>query len=174
MAENIIAKFDSIKVHSSRKKCLIIMNYRHAFLMNVNRDKVSSDGTQLYGQTKGTVLCTGAILANYYPNNVASVYINSMTLGSTGGQAPIQNGKWDASFKIIEKENIGFNFGKSPFGLDSLDIWGFSRPEYTYADVFTGMVYYLPFEKHIRAHGLNNLIDHSSMDEIYRRLKIYT
>ena len=174
MAENIIVKYDSIKLHSTRKKCLVIMNYRHAFLKNVNRDKVSDDGTPLYGQTIGVVPCTSAILAKNYQNTVASIYVNAMTVGTPGGQAPVQNGKWDASFKTIEKEDLGFDLENSPFGLDSLDIWGFSKPEYTFADVFTGMVYYLPFEKHIRAHGLNNFIDDESIDEIYLRLKIYT
>ncbi|TAJ14874.1 hypothetical protein DMA11_03885 [Marinilabiliaceae bacterium JC017] len=174
MAENIIAEFDSIQLHSTRKKCLVIMNYRHAFLKNVSREKVSDDGTPLYGQIKGTVPCTAALLAKHYPNKVASIYINAMTVGTPEGQQPIQNGKWDASFKVLGKENVGFNFNNSPFGADSLDIWGFSKPEYTYANIFTGMVYYLPFEKHIRAHGLDNFIDDESIDEIYQRLKIYT
>jgi hypothetical protein len=174
MAENIIAKFDSIKLHTPRKKCLVIMNYRHAFLQDVKREKVADDGTPLFGQEKGAVPCTAAILANNYLNNVASVYVNAMTVGAEGGPAPIQNGKWDASFKLLAKEDVGFDFKESPFGLDSLDIWGFSKPEYTYDDVFNGIVYYLPFEKHIRAHGLDNFIDDESIDEMYVRLKIYT
>ena len=174
MSGNIINRFDSLLSHKSRKKCLVIMNYRHAFLKNVSRDKVANDGTPLYGNTKGEVPCTAALLANHYPDKVASIYINAMTVGTPGGQSPVQKGKWDASFKTVGKEDIGFNFNNTPFGRDSLDIWGFSKPEYTYADIFTGIVYYLPFEKHIRAHGLDNLIDAGSIDEIYLRLKIYT
>ncbi|PXY02574.1 hypothetical protein DF185_00325 [Marinifilum breve] len=174
MAENIIAKFDSIQSDSPRKKCMVIMNYRHAFLKNVRNEKIIDDGTPLFGNKIGTVPCVGSILANKFPNKVASVYVNAMTVGTPNGLRPIQGGKWDASFKVLAKEDVGFDFEKSPFGVDSLDIWGFSKPEHTYADVFTGMVYYLPFEKHIRAHGLENLIDQECLDEIYLRLKIYT
>jgi len=135
MAANIIQKFDSIRLYSKRKKCMVITNYRHAFLKNVQKSDTlhSSKGKfPLYSNTEKQIPCTASILANYYSNNIASIYINSMTVGSFEGQAPIQKGKWDASFKILKKDNIGFDFENTPFGIDSLDIWGFSKPEYTY------------------------------------------
>lgn len=177
LAENIIEKFDSIQKNSIRKKCLVIMNYRHAFLKNVSKTDTtynSNGGYPIYGNSQGIIPCVGSILANHYPNNLSSIYINSRTVGAIGGQQPIKKGIWDASFKVLNMENLGFDFINSPFGKDSLDIWGFSKPEYVYSDVFTGMIYYLPFEKQINACGLDNFIDSQFIDTLYRRIKIYT
>ncbi|MBP7024380.1 MAG: hypothetical protein KBB29_09855 [Bacteroidales bacterium] len=171
MAENIIHVYDSL-YQLGKNKCLVIMNYRHAFLKNI----LSANGALITN--------TGAVLNNNYKNKVASVYINSLALttkpiDTTKNVAfqdycdvPIQDGKWDAAFKILKKENLGFDFKDNQFGIDSLDIWPFSK-QYTYQDIFTGMVYYLPITKHFEAYGLEGFVDSIYVDELYRRLLIF-
>jgi len=171
MAENIIHVYDSLH-QLGKSKCLIIMNYRHAFLKNI------------LGADESLITNTGAILSNNYKNKVASIYINSLALTTNPTDTikdasfrdysnfPIQDGKWDAAFKIAKKEDLGFDFNANPFGADSLDIWPFSQ-QYTYQDVFTGMVYYLPISKHIEAYGLENFVDSTFVDELYRRLSVF-
>jgi len=171
MAENIIHVYDSLH-QLGKNKCLVIMNFRHAFLKNILR----ADGALITN--------TGAVLSNNYKNKVASVYINSVALtikptDTTKNVAfqdyydvPIQDGKWDAAFKIVKKEDLGFDFKGSPFGKDSLDIWPWSR-QYTYHDVYTGMVYYLPISKHFEAYGLDGFVDSAFVDELYERFSIF-
>jgi hypothetical protein len=175
MAFNIIRVFDSIqKSNSSRKKCLVIMNYRHAFSKPINNDI----------DNELNITNVGGILFDNYPNNVANVYLNSLATSTIAEdtnknikfrdyvQTPIQKGKWDASFKIINKENIGFDFQNNPFGEDSLDIWIWSK-QYKYKNLFTGFAYYLPLEKHIEAYGIDNYLSDTFIEELYNRLIIF-
>lgn len=171
MAENIIHVYDSLQ-HLGKNKCLVIMNFRHAFLKNILRE----DGVLITN--------TGAILKNNYQNRVASVYINSLALTIIPSDTtknviyqdycdvPIQDGKWDAAFKVSKKEDLGFDFNGSPFGTDSLDIWPWSK-QYIYQDVFTGMVYYLPIRKHIEAFGIEGFVDSAFTDELHKRILIF-
>lgn len=171
MAENIVHVYDSLR-QLGKNKCLVIMNYRHAFLKSILR----ADGALITN--------TGAVLNNNYKNKVASVYINSMALttrptDTTKNVAfqdyydvPVQDGKWDAAFKIAKIEDLGFDFRGNPFGSDSLDIWPFSK-QYTYQDIFTGMVYYLPITKHFEAYGLDGFVDSLFVNELYKRLLIF-
>ncbi len=171
MADNIIHVYDSL-CQLGKNKSLVIMNNRHAFLKNV----LGADGSLITN--------TGAILNNNYKNKVVSVYINSLALTTKSTdttknkafqdyyEVPIQDGKWDAAFMIAKKEDLGFDLNGSPFGSDSLDIWPFSR-QYTYQDVFTGMVYYLPISKHFEAYGLEGFVDSIFVDELYKRLSIF-
>ena len=173
MAKNIIHVIDSLNSNNDKKcKSLIIMNYRHAFSKHIHR-------------SNGEVATnTSAIIYNHYKDKVANVYINSLALTEIPvdttkniiyrdyTDVPIQQGKWDASFKISEKENIGFNFKGSPFGIDSLDIWPWSH-QYTYEDIFTGFVFYMPLGKHIEAFGIDNYVDSSFVDELFKRISIF-
>jgi hypothetical protein len=175
MAENIIRVFDSIKKSNSpRKKCLVIMNYRHAF------SKPVSNEIDHYPD----IANTGNILFEHYGGKTANVYLNSLAFTTavedTGKnvkfrdnvQTPIQHGKWDASFKLLNKEDLGFDFQNNPFGEDSLDIWIWSK-QYRYQDIFTGFVFYLPLEKHFEAFGIPGYLNNGFDDELYKRLKIF-
>jgi hypothetical protein len=175
MAGNIIRLFDSIKKsNSSRKKCLVIMNYRHAF-----SKPISNEIDHYLNITN-----VGNILFDHYGKKTANVYLNSLAFTTAVEdtnknvrfrdymQTPIQKGKWDASFKILNKENLGFDFQNSPFGEDSLDIWIWSK-QYKYKDIFTGFVFYLPLEKHVEAFGIPNYLNDGFEDELYRRLVIF-
>ena len=115
MASYIIKTFDSLSQYSSRKKALVIMNYRHAFSKSYTKDR--NVGDYLFEKYKGKT-------ANVYINYLASLNKfderdkDKAKMFQGMEQVPIQNGKWDASFKLSEKENLGFNFENSPFGKD--------------------------------------------------------
>lgn len=175
MAQNIIKVFDEVKAsNSKRKKCLVIMNFRHAF------SKIINNEVDKYLNISNV----GNVLFDYYGDKTANVYLNSLALTMKAVdpnknyifrdyvQMPVQNGKWDASFKVLNIESLGFNFKNSPFGEDSLDIWPWSE-QYTYKDIFTGFVFYLPIKKHYEAFGIPNLLDNDFEDELYKRLLIF-
>lgn len=170
MASNIILTYDSLNQYSNRKKCLIIMNYRHAFSKSLSRLKN-----------------VGHYLSENYKGRFANVYINSFAptwnveksdknkpkIYQNMTQIPIQDGKWDAAFKVAKKDNIGFDFNNSPFGSDYFDIWPFTNHNLTYSDIFTGFVYYLPIDKHYESIGIKNIID-GYLDELYARNVIWS
>lgn len=173
MASYIITTFDSIKLTSTRKKALVVMNYRHAFSKNLipNPNEVN----------------VGTFLFDKYPGKVANVYINSLASSNklnerdkdkpemfqNNVQVPIQGGKWDASFKAANKENVGFDFKNSPFGKDHFDIWTATQTNYNYEDIFTGFVFYLPLEKHILSTGVKNFLQGVDMEKIINELNLF-
>jgi hypothetical protein len=80
----------------------------------------------------------------------------------------IQGGKWDASFALARKENLGFNFENSPFGKDYFDFFPYTKHSFSYQDVFTGFIFYLPIEKHVDSYGVENL-SKGYENEFYKR-----
>lgn len=171
MAENIIHVYDSIKEKSVRKKSLVIMNFRHAFSKTFLEDDDKNVGHKLI---------------NTYKKKVANVYLNGLapTLKVIESdknevykdyvQRPIQSGKWDASFEIVNKESLGFDFKNSPFGKDFFDIFPYVEHNYKYQDIFTGYVFYLPLKKHYEAWGIPNYIDDDYIDEFYNQQKFFS
>jgi len=163
MADYIIAEMDTLHKHNNkRKKALVIMNYRHAFGNKfMYPDSIKPDNV-------------GRYLFDKYPGKVANVLVNSIAL--TEGRSDsdvdfgaIHKGKWDASFKVLNKDNLGFDFENSPFGKDYFDTWIFTRHDYSYSDVFDGFVYYKPIEEFQMAVGVPGLIDSSFLLELKRR-----
>lgn len=153
MASYIINTLDSLHQNSTREKALVIMNYRHAFSKSYTKDR--NVGDYLFEKYKGKT-------ANVYINYLASLNKfderdkDKAKMFQGMEQVPIQNGKWDVSFKITNKENVGFDFKNSPFGKDNFDIWQTTKTDDNYEDVFTGFVYYLPLDKHINSAGVKN------------------
>jgi hypothetical protein len=169
MADNITAKFNEIqKSSASRKKALVIMNYRHAFPhFRLERG----------GKVKDIQNMTGFLLAAY-PGKVANVMINGtgLLIGQRGnplGATAIQNGKWDAAFAVAGNPSRGFDFKGSPFGGDPFDYFPFPIPvSYTYPDVFTGFVFYKPLGEHRMSFGVAGLLDPAFTAELVRRCQI--
>ncbi|MGX5690365.1 hypothetical protein [Arcticibacter tournemirensis] len=171
MASYIIQSYDSICKNSTRKKALVIMNYRHAFSKNL-----LSGGSNV-----------GTFIFDRYPGKVANVYINHVAYTDKADerqkdkpkvfqgsqQVPIQDGKWDASFKIAGKENIGFDFTDSPFGKEHLDIWADTTANYRYQDIFTGFVFYLPLEKHKISFGVKNFFYGVNFEEMVNEWNLF-
>lgn len=173
ISRNIITTFDSISKISDRKKCLIIMNYRHAFSKTLQDDGSKNVGQYLAERYKDK-------FANVFINGVAPTKkvaksdINKATIFKNSSETPIQNGKWDASFTYTANENLGFDFENSPFGNDSFDIWPYSEHNYKYADIFTGFVYYLPIVKHIEGYGIPHFLDDGYLEELYKKEIIFS
>jgi len=140
MASTITKTFKTIQKDSTRKKCLVIMNYRHAFNDSKNY-KSKRNYVHYYNTT--------SYLFHYFKSQVANVFINNISNGENGIvfiPSPIQNSSWDKAFELCDNKPVGFNFKDSPFGSDICDIyfnWG-KRTKDTYQDIFTGMVFLNP------------------------------
>lgn len=167
MADQIIEKFRSIRNSSnSRKKALVIMNYRHAF-PHVER--------KMGNRTK-LIQNVGGFLMACYPKRVANVMINSIRILSGSSDSKVvmtvlQDGKWDAAFSVLGNPDIGFDFVNSPFGNDSFDYFPLPS-QYRYQNVFTGFIFYRPLEEHKMSMGIPDLFDAAFVDELIRRYEI--
>jgi hypothetical protein len=158
MADQIIQKFT--EVHRSdqpRKKALVIMNYRHAF-----NDRFEKPG----GKKSDNV---GRYIFEAFPEITANVLIDSVrvVLGSTDQDvimAPIQDGKWDAAFAVMDNPNIGFDLQSSPFGQDEFDFFPVRKEGLTYQDVFTGFIFYMPLEAHRFLSGIPGIFENGFDD----------
>lgn len=167
IASNIITTFDNILKTSNRKKALVIMNFRHAFSKSL-----SNDGT----------INVGEYLKRHYGNKFANVLINGIAFTTQIAKSDVdkpktfqdlseilmQDGKWDASFQIANKENLGFDFQNSPFGNTYFDLWPYSKHNFNYQDIFTGFAFYLPIEKHRDSYGIKGITDGHEV-EIYKK-----
>ena len=158
MADN----FKNLFLKSNSKKALIIMNSRHAFLNDFVRKNF------------------GSYVAKNFQGKVANVFLNTISFTSTkvsdtnvpeSAISSPQNGKWEASFITLGKDNIGFNFKDSPFGKDSFDMLPIEN-SFTYSDMFNGFIYYKPLPEWKRIIGLENLIDKNFEAEALRRFQI--
>lgn len=74
---------------------------------------------------------TGFYISSNYKNKVANVLLNSIVITNTKVTdlsvpttviSSPQKGKWEASFLIEKKDNLGFDFIGSPFGEDNFDL----------------------------------------------------
>lgn len=158
IASQIIDQFDKIKSSSQkRKKALVIMNYRHAF----NKEFVFPGGHSLKN--------VAFFLFQKYNNRMANVLLNTTGFGKNDDFVLLQDGKWDAAFKVYDKTNFGFDFRNSPFGKDSFDIWPY-KTNFTYQDIFTGFIFFQPIETHRMVEGIPGLVDSSFRIELYNRI----
>ena len=153
MADQVIHKFSEI-LHSNqtRKKALVIMNFRHAF----------NDRFELPGGKKPDNV--GRYIFEAFPGKAANVMINSVRimLGSTDQDvimAPIQDEKWDAAFAVMSNPDLGFNFKSSPFGQDEFDYFPAWKEGLTYQDIFNGLIFYRPLREHKFLTGVPGLFE---------------
>lgn len=154
IANNIINEFKNLK----NKKALIILNYRHAFNRNIK-----TEGEELKNASK--------YLFDYFGKKATNILINGVYQDSNGKTNMLQSGKWDASFKFLNIENIGFDLKNSPFGNDNFDFWS-SKNSFNYNDIFDGFVFYKPLEKFKMVWNFDGFIPKEFEDEFIRRLKI--
>jgi hypothetical protein len=168
MASTITKMFKTIQKDSTRKKCLVIMNYRHAF-----------NDTKIYKNTRNYVhyYNTTSYLFHYFKDQVANVFINNISPGENGIAiipSPIQKSSWDKAFEMVKNKPVGFNFNNSPFGTDFCDIyfnWG-KRTKDTYQDIFTGMVFLNPTSNFWFKNGTLPYIMDNFETEYTRRLLV--
>ncbi len=157
IADFIINKFNIIQ-KKKRKKILVIMNYRHAFghkFRYPNHKKPNNVGRFLFDR---------------FQTKVANILLNTLAVDSSNVNKfrAISDGKWDASFKYLNIDNIGFNLNNSPFGADYFDLWPF-KTTFTYADVFDGYIYYNSVENFKLVRGIPNIVDSVFLPELKRR-----
>jgi len=161
IAYNIINQYDKIK--SNNNKALIILNYRHAFKIHTS----TPDGEKVEN--------VGAYLADYFGNRAVSILSNRPIFFSNGKSwvyKLIQDGKWDAAFKYLKIEDIGFDFNNSIFGNDIFDMQK-GKYDLMYKDVFDGFVFYKTIEDHKLIDYYNGLISKEFEEEYFRRYKIF-
>lgn len=170
MAANFIKRYAEILADGGSNKALIILNYRHAFAKDVKNEMyektmpVSNAARFIFDHYKGRV-------ANILMNTWTSLPVENSDIGDPF--IPFHDGKWDAAFKFIHTKSLGFDFGNSPFGEDSFDLWPYSKAEYKYKDVFTGFVFYLPLGEHYELYGIPGIVSGDFKTELKRRLKIF-
>jgi hypothetical protein len=160
MAYNIINRYEKFK-SPENKKALVIMNYRHAFKIH----SVSKGGLNRN---------TGKYLTDYFGNRATSILIHqTIFVRKEKEHIPslIQDGKWDATFKYLEIDNIGFDFKNNVFGKDNLDMWDINS-HYKYKDAFDGYIFYKPIEAFNIVSGVKGLIPKDYEAEFLRRFKI--
>jgi hypothetical protein len=164
MAQNIFSVIDS-----GRSKALVIMNYRHGFGHNI---KTIANGDTI------EMPCVGKLMKDKYGKRAASFLINSMAylpyenLDSYDSETPIHQGKWDATFKYLNIDNIGFSFLDTKFGNDTLDIWPYFQDTLKYEDVFDGYLFYKPLNQQIFIDGIPNIMTNEFTKELERRTVI--
>ena len=160
MAQNIIHQYEKIKSESNTK-ALIILNYRHAF-------KIHTMGA---GELMKN---TAKYVFDYFGDRVTNIMISQANFSEKDNAfefSLIQNGTWDASFKFLNIEDVGFDLGDTPFGKDKLDIWNVDTT-YTYEDTFDGFVFYKPIEAYNLVSYFDGLIPKELEEEFFRRFKI--
>ncbi len=143
MADNIISTI----LADSLLKSLIIMNYRHAYLTPGN---------------------CGYYVARMFSGKVANVMINFGTvdlqslLKSDEVLKPLQHGKWDVAFRLMNDSAFAFDFKDSPFGKDRFD--HFVIPinpvnAKSYEEMFNGFIYYTALDDQYTSIGYNYIFE---------------
>ena len=161
IAYNIINQFEKIN-SENKSKALIILNFRHAFKIHT----ISPEDEIIQN--------AGKYLSDYFGNRAVSILSNRPVFfkkEKDWSYKLIQDGKWDASFKYLKIENIGFDFKNSIFGNDVFDLQQVKN-ELKYKNVFDGFVVYKTIEKHDLVDYYNGLISNDFENEFFRRLKI--
>lgn len=159
IAKQIIDKYNKIIKTQKRKKALIIVNYRHGFT-NIRYSEKGKKADNV-----------GRYLKEKFGKKVANVLINDLYIDNNGNFHPYQNGKWDASFELLNKSNIGFDFKNSPFGKDNFDMYPVKN-DLTYEKVFTGFIYSSPIDSFVFKKGVKNYMTKEFEKEYIRRMVI--
>ncbi len=161
IAYNIINQYEKIKTENN-KKALIILNIRHAYKIHTitpNNEIVQN---------------AGKYLSDYFGNKAVSILSNRPIFyrkGNDWAYKLIHDGKWDASFKYLKIEDIGFDLNNSIFGNDMFDLQQ-TKNMLKYKNVFDGFVFYKTIEKHDLIDYYNGLISKDFEKEFFRRLII--
>lgn len=162
MAYNIINTFERSNPDGN-KKALVILNFRHAFKTHVPRNN---------GEIQENA---AKYLFDYFGDRATNILIHQAVFRKKEkdySYALIQNGKWDASFKFLNIEDVGFDLTKTVFGKDNLDLWPVAS-SYLYEDAFDGYVFYKPIEAYQLVSYFDGLVSKEREGEFFRRFKIH-
>ncbi len=167
MANNIIQQYEKQKNDTlGRKKALIIMNYRHAFLKDY----------EYKNPKNGSRENVGRYLADKFRDKVASVYIMGLAYPNRNDEyTVVKGGKWDALFEKYNKTDIGFNLKNSPFGIEDFDVIPMDsiKQKYTYENMFTGLIFYKPIQEHKLMIGWKDFVTDDFEPEMRSRTIIF-
>ncbi len=167
MANNIIQRYQEQKNDSKgRKKALIIMNYRHAFLKDY----------EYKNPENGSLKNVGRYLTEKFGDKVASVYIMGLAYPNRNDEyTVVKGGKWDALFEKSNKTDIGFNLKNSPFGIEDFDVIPVDsiKRKYSYEEMFTGLIFYKPIQEHKLMIGWKDFVTEDFEPEMRRRTIIF-
>jgi len=158
MAQSVIEKMDRLaESGSTPSKCLVVMNYRHAFDLTGRSPEVKRFNTYEF-------------LKDTFGNRAANVLLNTRILISV----PIAGGLWDAAFEKTGNRPAGFDFEGSPFGKDPFDMFPFNptiKGKLKYRDVFTGLVYAHPLDDQYLQSGIPGYFE-GFEEEVLRRARL--
>ncbi|TVQ10019.1 MAG: hypothetical protein EA361_14600 [Bacteroidetes bacterium] len=118
---------------TNQEKSLIILNSRHAFI----EKQLAPD----------EFLHAAEYIYHAFGGAVANVLLNAISFNVLPMSSPIQSGKWDKAFELLEMNKVGFDFKDSPFGKDGFDFNPFVPGRYE--DIYTGFVYWEYPENHL-------------------------
>ena len=120
-----------------RKKCLIITNTYHSFVVSTQtrvKYPIEYEKYHRYSQCQ--------YIYNEFPGKIANVvYFKNVPLT----EEPVQHGVWDAAFRKTGFRKVGFNLAGTPFGsaiFDKYAIQFIKRKRLHYDEVYTGIVFY--------------------------------
>jgi uncharacterized RDD family membrane protein YckC len=155
MAQTVIAEIGRLARSQTRPpKCLVVMNYRHAFDLTGRSPEARRWDTYEYLRDAFEMRAANVLLGAYYVFN------------------PTAGGVWDTAFAEAGDPRVGFDFAGSPFGEDAFDIFPLPAARtLTYRDVFTGFVYAQPLGKQYLEHGVPGYYE-GFEDEVLRRAKL--
>ena len=156
MANTVIKRFEDIQKESNRKKCLVIMNYRHSFnYSNLQPVEKLRDAT--------------SYIFHHFPHITANVLIHRHAIKFPLLDEPINKSTWDKAFDLCENKPVGFDFKGTPFGNDYFDLfmgWG-RRDTITFKDIYTGYIFYKPLSEYWFQTGIPNAFD--DFEDEYKR-----
>ena len=158
MAQRVIEKMGRLaESRSTPPKCLVVMNYRHAFDLTGRSPEVKRFNTYEF-------------LKDTFGNRAANVLLNTRIAISV----PIAGGLWDVAFEETGNRPAGFDFEGSPFGKDPFDMFPFNptiKGKLKYQDVFTGLVYAHPLDDQYLQNGIPGYFE-GFEEEVLRRARL--
>ncbi|MBN1918422.1 MAG: hypothetical protein JW889_10960 [Verrucomicrobia bacterium] len=163
IAQRIFDQQRRLVESGARRKCLVILNYRHAFrpVRNEQGEFANNVGTYLF---------------QAFPGRVANVLINTVRPVDATDEFHaafdlIHDGKWDAAFEAAGNPARGFDLAGSPFGADTFDLFPFDKTiaALKYQDVFTGFVFYKALSDQKSVVGVRGLLDEAFVKLVRQR-----
>lgn len=122
----------------TRKKCLVVTNYRHAFIASTEFLRKTGDLFR-----KNRFENQAQYIHDAYPDKVANVLYFRPRPALVN---PLQfaMGKWETAWRLENYRPIGFDFKDTPLGKDEFDMYIFSKQQQQqahYQDFFTGVIF---------------------------------
>lgn len=152
MGTQMVERISSVKKEAgNRQKFLILMNDYHA-LFNLKA-------------------AAAAYVKRAFPEETVNVLVSGPVWNKK--RYLIDEGCWDAAFRMTDKENLGFDLANSPFGETSgVHYHSRFRENIPMKNIFHGYVFYLPVEDHLLSQGYPNMVSGDFKKEMRRRNRI--